>query len=159
MSKRLSEYHEDCFSYVNSVLSGEKLAGKEIVEACERFMNDLKNPDFEFREKEANFVCAIVERTMFHKQGEDLDGRPLKGKPFVLQPWQIFIVYNICGFSRLEQKNADSKKRLYSSLVKTEKRVSLQLWLMGLLCFRESQGQRCTLLQQHRNRRIRASIL
>ena len=32
------------------------------------------------------------------KQGEDLEGNPLTGKPLRLEPWQIFIVYNLVGF-------------------------------------------------------------
>lgn len=98
MKKKSSDYHSACFGFVESVLSGEKIAGKEIIEACQRFVDDLENPAFDFRERDANFVCAIIERTMFHKQGEDLEGRPLKGTPFLLQPWQVFAVYNICGF-------------------------------------------------------------
>lgn len=35
---------------------------------------------------------------MVHKQGEGLDGKPLMNTPLTLQPWQIFIVYNLVGF-------------------------------------------------------------
>lgn len=35
---------------------------------------------------------------MVHAQGEDIDGNPLLGMPFILQPWQVFIVYNLLGF-------------------------------------------------------------
>ncbi len=35
---------------------------------------------------------------MVHKQGESIDGEPLMNKPMLLQPWQIFCVYNLIGF-------------------------------------------------------------
>ena len=35
---------------------------------------------------------------MTHKQGEAMDGTSLVGKPIILEPWQIFIVYNLVGF-------------------------------------------------------------
>lgn len=35
---------------------------------------------------------------LVHSKGEDLDGLPLLGKPFKLEPWEVFIVYNLLGF-------------------------------------------------------------
>lgn len=35
---------------------------------------------------------------MCHQQGEALDGSPLRGKPFVLEPFEKFIIYNLIGF-------------------------------------------------------------
>ena len=43
-------------------------------------------------------MCNIIERFMVHKQGEALDGTPLTNSPLILQPWQVFCVYNIVGF-------------------------------------------------------------
>src|SRR5699024_10616238 len=54
--------------------------------------------DLELHTKEPDLVIGIIERTMVHKQGEDLDGQPLMNTPLKLQPWQIFIVYNLVGF-------------------------------------------------------------
>src|SRR5690606_37320413 len=44
------------------------------------------------------FVIQIIERTFVHDKGEAIDGTPLRGKPFLLEPWQKFIVYNLLGF-------------------------------------------------------------
>ena len=35
---------------------------------------------------------------LVHSKGEDINGEPLLGKPFLLEPWQVFIVYNLLGF-------------------------------------------------------------
>lgn len=97
MSKKKS-YKADAVAYVDSVLSGRRQAGIDEIAACRRFLADLEREDLELHTKEPDFVCAIIERTMVHRQGEMLDGTPLAGKPFLLQPWQIFNIYNLTGF-------------------------------------------------------------
>lgn len=84
--------------YVNSILEGRKVACKELKQACQRFIDDLENKDYNFNPKDAEFVIQIIEKTFVHDQGEKLDGTPLRGEPFLLEPWQKFIVYNLLGF-------------------------------------------------------------
>lgn len=84
--------------YVDSILTGEKVACREIIQACERFKRDLENPAYDFNPKNAEFVIQIIEKTFTHQKGEDMQGRPLRGRPFLLEPWQKFIVYNLLGF-------------------------------------------------------------
>ncbi|WP_404466549.1 terminase large subunit [Planococcus rifietoensis] len=84
--------------YAESVSKGEKIAGKELVQASKRFLEDLKNEIYEFNPKDAEFVIQIIEKTFVHDQGERLDGTPLRGEPFLLEPWQKFIIYNLLGF-------------------------------------------------------------
>lgn len=94
----MTSYKNIALEYAQAVVSGRKVAGADIKKACERFLEDLQRPDLELHTREPDFVIAIIERTMVHKQGEDLSGRPLLGTPFLLQPFQIFIVYNLIGF-------------------------------------------------------------
>lgn len=94
----MTSYKNIALEYTQAVVSGRKVAGADVKKACERFLEDLKRPDLELHTREPDFVIAIIERTMVHKQGEDLSGRPLLGTPFLLQPFQIFIVYNLIGF-------------------------------------------------------------
>lgn len=84
--------------FADDVLSGKKVAGKEIILACERYKKDLQREDLELRTKDPDFCINIIQNILVHQQGEELDGSPLQGKPFLLQPWQIFIVYNLLGF-------------------------------------------------------------
>lgn len=90
-------YVEIAKQYAADVISGKIKAGNNKRE-CERFLRDLENPHFEFKPKAAIFVCKVIEKICVHKQGEDLNGRPLKNKPLTLQPWQIFIIINLLGF-------------------------------------------------------------
>ena len=48
--------------------------------------------------KDPEFCIQIIEKTMCHQQGEKLDGTPLRGKPFLLEPFHKFIIYNLVGF-------------------------------------------------------------
>ena len=91
-------YKDIALQYARDVLKGKIRAGKEVVLACARFQKDLQREKLELHTKEPDLVIGIIERTMVHKQGEDLDGRPLMNTPLKLQPWQIFIVYNLVGF-------------------------------------------------------------
>lgn len=83
--------------YAQDVVDGKIIAGNNVLE-CKRFLDDLKRDDLELHTKEPDLVCNIIERFMVHKQGESIDGEPLMNKPMLLQPWQIFCVYNLIGF-------------------------------------------------------------
>lgn len=83
--------------YAQDVVDGKIIAGNNALE-CKRFLDDLKRDDLELHTKEPDLVCNIIERFMVHKQGESIDGEPLMNTPMLLQPWQIFCVYNLIGF-------------------------------------------------------------
>lgn len=70
----------------------------DIRAACARYLRDLEDPRWEFRTDMAETVGEMMETLFCHQQGEDLNGRPLRGTPFIMGPFQWFIVYNICGF-------------------------------------------------------------
>lgn len=98
---KLKGFHAaDVMDYVESVLSGKKIANKERKQACQRFKDDLENENYEFKSQDPDIVIDIIENLFVHEQGEKLDGTPLPNKPFILEPWQKFIVYNLLGFYR-----------------------------------------------------------
>lgn len=84
--------------YAKSIVEGRKKACIELVQACQRFLNDVENEDYDFNPKDAEFVIQIIEKTFKHRQGENLQGESLSGKPLLLEPWQKFIIYNLLGF-------------------------------------------------------------
>ena len=84
--------------YANSIIEGRKIACKEQIQGCQRFLDDLNNPEYNFNPKDAEFVIGIIEKTFVHEKGEDMQGYPLRGRPFLLEPWQKFVVYNLLGF-------------------------------------------------------------
>ena len=88
----------DVINYANSIREGEKVACKELQQAVERFCQDLENPNYWMDSKAPEFCIQIIEKTLCHQQGEKLDGTPLRGTPFKLEPYQKFIIYNLVGF-------------------------------------------------------------
>ena len=95
---KAKRYKQIAIEYAQQVVNGEKIAGADIVNACQRFLDDLGRDDLEFRTKEPDAAVSIMEGIFVHRKGEAIDGSPLLGKPFTLAPWQIFIVYNLLGF-------------------------------------------------------------
>lgn len=92
------QYKKEAIKYADDVLSGKIVASNDVIAACKRFKNDLQRPDLELRTKQPDRVLSVIEGIFVHKQGEAIDGTPLLGKPLILQPWQVFIVYNLLGF-------------------------------------------------------------
>ncbi|MBS5343312.1 MAG: terminase large subunit [Clostridium sp.] len=88
----------EVLEYAQSVKNGEKAACKELTQAVDRFFQDLENPDYEMKNKDPEFCIQIIEKTLCHQQGEKIDGTPLRGTPFLLQPFHKFIIYNLLGF-------------------------------------------------------------
>lgn len=94
----INTYKDKVDAYVEAVLSGKRLAGKEVILACSRYRADLQREELEFHTKEPDKVIAIIENMMVHKQGESIDGTPLMNTPFLLADWQMFVIYNLLGF-------------------------------------------------------------
>lgn len=84
--------------YAESIRDGRKIACDELKQAVNRFFKDLENPDYWMDYKDPEFCIGIIEKTLCHQQGEKLDGTPLRGTPFLLEPYQKFIIYNLVGF-------------------------------------------------------------
>ena len=84
--------------YAEDIRDGRKEACPELKQAVERFFRDSENPEYELDAKGPEFCIQIIEKTMCHQQGEKLDGTPLRGTPFLLEPFHKFIIYNLLGF-------------------------------------------------------------
>ena len=70
----------------------------DVQAACKRFLADLQDSRWDFRTDMAESIIEIIETLFCHQQGEDLSGRPMRGRPLILEPFQLFIIYNLCGF-------------------------------------------------------------
>lgn len=92
------KHWQQVFDYANGIRSGVIVANMERRQAAERFLKDLDNPAYEIKHEGPEFCIGIIQTTLCHQQGEDLQGRPLRGTPFLLEPWEKFIVYNLVGF-------------------------------------------------------------
>ena len=93
-----SKFKNIALKYARDIDSGKKIACVEIKAAARRFLDDIKRKDLELHTKEPDFVINVIQNFIRHNTGEDLKGRSLVGRPLILEPWQIFIVYNVVGF-------------------------------------------------------------
>lgn len=79
------------YTYATDVIGGKVVACKFVRQACERFIDDLKDERFEFRlDRVAHAVRFIG--MLKHFSGLAAD------KPFKLEDWQLFIVACLTGF-------------------------------------------------------------
>lgn len=96
-----SQNFKTAYNYAKDVAEGRIIANKYRVKGCQRFLKDLENPAYDFRLHDAEVVILLIESTFAHQQGQRLDGSPLKGEPFLLEPFHKFIIFNLLGFYRV----------------------------------------------------------
>lgn len=70
----------------------------DVQAACRRYLNDRVCPNWTHRTEMPEAIIEIIQTLFCHQQGEDLQGRPIRGRPLILEPFQQFVVYNLCGF-------------------------------------------------------------
>lgn len=92
------KYAAEVIEYAKSIAEGRKIACKEAIQGCKRFLTMTASDEFEIRTRDADFVIGIIEKTFRHRQGERLDGTPLRGEPLLLEPWEKYIVYGLLIF-------------------------------------------------------------
>ena len=110
------------YEYADKVLNGSIVVGEYIKLACERFQNDLKREDLEFREEKVYLAIQFIS-TLRHYTGKH------SGKPFILEGWQQFIVANIVGWYW-----KDSGTRRYTSSYIEVSRKQGKTALAAALC-------------------------
>lgn len=84
--------------YAESINNKSKVACVELQQAVDRFFKDLDSDRYDLNSKAPEFCIQIIEKTICHQQGEKIDGTPLRGTPFLLEPFHKFIIYNLLGF-------------------------------------------------------------
>ena len=84
--------------YAESIKNKSKVACVELQQAVDRFFKDLDSDRYDLRSQAPEFCIQIIEKTICHQQGEKLDGTPLRGTTFLLEPFHKFIIYNLLGF-------------------------------------------------------------
>ncbi len=129
--------------YARSIVEGRKIACRELIQGCRRFLTDLENPEYEFNPKDAEFVIGIIEKTFVHMQGEKIDGTPLRGEPFLLEPFHKYQVYNLLGFYHRGTRIRRFKEAFIyipRKNIKTSFAAALA-WALGLL--ERRSGSKC----------------
>ena len=92
------KFAPEVLGYVNGLIDGSIIANEDRILAAKRFLQMAEDPKYEVRTWDADFVIGIIETVIVHRQGEKLDGTPLRGQPFKLEPWQKFCIYGMLIF-------------------------------------------------------------
>ena len=58
------KYKRIADQFAADCISGKRIVGKEIVDACVRYQNDLKRSDIEYRGHDPEFLITVMERTL-----------------------------------------------------------------------------------------------
>lgn len=77
--------------YADDVLSGKVLACDHVKAACRRYLSLFDK--YRFDAKACDRVVRFISRLRHFTSSHN-------GKPFILEPWQEFIVYSVYGFKR-----------------------------------------------------------
>lgn len=110
--------------YATAVVDGDIVACKNVILACQRFLNDLqKDWRWEFSEKHANHVCAFMEHGIRHNKG------PLEGQLLKLEDWQCFVLCNMYGW-----RDGNSRRFRYA-LLQVARKNGKTLFASGLAIY------------------------
>lgn len=92
------KFAADIMQYARGVADGSIIAGEDRVLGCQRFLAMLEDPRFDVRTQDADFVIGIIQSSFRHRQGEALDGTPLRNTPLLLEPWEKYCIYGMLIF-------------------------------------------------------------
>lgn len=109
-------------SYVESVLNGKRIAGKHQRYAVERYLADVGSAysrGYYFDEEAAHKACNFAPIFCKHSIGAQF-----VGKPFILEPWQAFCVWNLFGW----RKQSDSLRRFKKAYITVAAKSGKTTW-------------------------------
>ena len=89
--------------YAYDVVSGKVKACQWVRLACQRFIDDINSPDYYFDENKYNILTTFTGVLKHYSSGA-------AGNPFILEPWEDFIVCNIFCLYR-----TDTRRRKYKT--------------------------------------------
>ncbi|MFM1525261.1 MULTISPECIES: terminase large subunit [Helcococcus] len=130
-------------NYCNGVINGEIKVNKERLLGVQRFLRGLNDERYDFRPEEAEKLIFLIENTIVHRQGENLEGQSMRGRPFLLQPFQKFIVYDLIGFW-LKGKDIRRFKESFIYIPRKNSKTTFSSALAwGLSLYNMKSGAKC----------------
>ena len=116
---------QDVGAYIDGVLSGEIVVGRNVRLAVERHVADLKDADargYYFDDDIAAEACEFFPAGCRHSKGK------WAGQPFHLAPWQLFIVWCVFGWRR----KADKFRRFRKVYISIGRKNGKSTWCAAL---------------------------
>ena len=91
-------YGDTVLQYAQQVADGTIPANEDRVLCCKRFIRMASSGEYEMRPRDADLVISLIEACFKHRKGQTLEGKPLRGEPFLMEPWQKFCIYGMLLF-------------------------------------------------------------
>ncbi|MCQ2317243.1 MAG: terminase large subunit [Bacteroidales bacterium] len=120
------KYADEVLTYARSIVNGERVACTDAINGCKRFLRMVESGEYDIRTNSADFVIGIIEKTYKHRQGQKLDGTPLRGTPLLLEPWEKYCIYAMLIFYKKGTDERIVKEALIFVPRKSGKAVSLE---------------------------------
>lgn len=119
--------YTDANEYADDVISGKQVAGKRIIQACQRFKTDIDKGDYIFdksKDSEAQRIINFIEQLCHHWKGK------WKGQLIKLEPHQKFYFANVYGFYRRDGRRRfnTTVKFVARKAAKTTEKALESLW-------------------------------
>ncbi|MGY0692978.1 terminase large subunit [Virgibacillus sp. FSP13] len=116
--------------YARKVVNGEILAGKKVMKACKRHLNDLENENL-------NYVY-LPERAEIAVKFMEILPDISTGKPVKLAQFQKFIVYSLFGWYR---KDNNDLRRFNKALISMARKNGKSALISGIAIFEFLAGK------------------
>lgn len=143
MAKKDLPNYDLIMNYCNDVISGKVLVNKYRKKGVERFLRGLEDDRYDFRPAEAEKLISIIEKTFVHRQGENLQGESMRDKPFLLQTFQKWIIYDLIGFFHKGTNQSRFKESFIYIPRKNSKTTFSSALAWGLSLYRMKSGSKC----------------
>ncbi|WP_074413447.1 terminase large subunit [Streptococcus suis] len=131
------EYKDVAFYYAKDVVDGKIVAGKKVIKACLRHLNDLANPDSAY----AYFPDKAQNTIDFLEMLPDVK----TGKTYPLARFQKFIISSLYGW----RKKADSSvRRFKKAMVSVARKNGKTILIAGILLYEFLFGRNPALSRQ-----------
>lgn len=131
-------------AYARAVVAGEVVASRLVRLACARHLKDIETAaetglqwDVDESEAVIDFfadVLCLPEEVDANDDAIDPDASPEDGKPFILQPWQQFIVGSLMGWWVV--RTGKRRRRFTTGYIETAKGTGKSPLCAGLLIYR-----------------------
>lgn len=136
---------KDIQDYVNNVLSGNETACEAIRLACQRFKDWFSRDEYWFDNEKVNKVIDFISHL---KHFEDI----WAGQPFILLPWQKWVIANIFGWYRADDHDKRIIRNVFLLISRKNGKTALAAAIMlASLIVDGVSGAECYLMANSRD--------
>lgn len=129
--------------YADGIIDGTIIANKDRVLCCKRFREMVASGKYDIVTRDADFVIGIIETTYKHRQGQSLAGEAMRGKPFLLEPWQKLCIYGMLIFYKHGTRERLVKEAFIFIPRKNSKTLFASALAWGLALLERESGSQC----------------